>query len=132
MSFRDPRVSAWEKKLGEVFDDIDHIMEDRYGTAYPLHPSRPEHGATANPSADGLFDLGAAFSAGFGSDHGRGYVVSIRLSTLSRIPADVMEQIEQEVVELLEEKLPVAFPNRDLQVERDGHSFKIIGDLSFG
>lgn len=132
MSFRDPRVSAWEKRLQRVFDDIDHIMEDRYGDRYPLHPSRPERGETSNPSADGLFDLGAAFSAGYGSEHGRGYLVSIRLSTRARIPADVMEQIEQEVVGLLHEKLPVAFPNRTLQVERDGHSFKIIGDLSLG
>jgi len=132
MSFRDPRVSAWEKKLESIFDDIDHDMEDRYGDKYPLHPSRPERGATSNPSADGLFDLGAAFSAGFGSQHGRGYTVSIRLSTLARVPPIIMEKIEQEVVELLHKKLPAAFPGRDLRVERDGHSFKIIGDLSLG
>ena len=132
MSFRDPRVSAWEMKLESIFDEIDHDMEDRYGDEYPLHPSRPERGATNNPSADGLFDLGAAFSAGFGSQHGRGYTVSIRLSTLARIPPDILEKIEQEVVELLHEKLPGAFPGRDLRVERDGHSFKIIGDLSLG
>ena len=122
---------AWEKKLEEVFDQIDHLMEDRYGDRYPLHPSRPERGATSQPSADGLFDLGAAFSAGFGSVHGRGYVISVRLSTLARVPADVMETIEQEVLALLQEKLPTAFPCRDLRIERDGHSFKIVGDLSF-
>jgi len=122
---------AWEKKLEEVFDQIDHLMEDRYGDRYPLHPSRPERGATSQPSADGLFDLGAAFSAGFGSVHGRGYVISVRLSTLARVPADVMETIEQEVLALLQEKLPTAFPCRDLRIERDGHSFKIVGDLAF-
>ncbi len=130
MSFRDSRVSAWENKLEALFDEIDHIMEDRYGDKYPLHPSRPERGATANPAADGLFNMGASFSAGYGSAHGRGYVVSIRLSTLARVPPIVMEQIEQEVVELLKQKLPRIFPDRDLRVERDGHSFKIIGDLS--
>lgn len=130
MSFRDSRVSAWEKKLKGLFDEIDHLMEDRYGDRYPLHPSRPERGATANPAADGLFNLGAAFSAGFGSQHGRGYTVSIRLSTLARVPPAVMEQMEEEVVELLKEKVPTAFPNRDIQVERDGHIFKIFGDLS--
>lgn len=132
MSYRDPRVSAWEKRLEELFHEINHIMEERYGERYPLHPSRPAHGTTANPSADGLFDLGAAFSAGFGSSHGRGYVVSIRLATLARIPADVMEYMEQEILSLLREKLPETFPGRDLNVERDGHTFKIVGDLSFG
>lgn len=131
MSYRDPRVTAWERRLEEVFDEIDHIMEERYGDTYPLHPSRPEQGATSSPSADGLFDLGAAFSAGFGSVHGRGYVINIRLSTLARVPADVMDRIEQEVLELLEQKLPRAFPGRDLRIERDGHGFKIVGNLSF-
>ncbi len=131
MSYRDPRVTAWESKLEELFDEIDQIMEERYGDKYPLHPSRPEKGVTSRPSADGLFDLGAAFSAGFGSVHGRGYVISIRLSTLARVPPDVMERIEQEILELLEAKLPKAFPCRDLRIERDGHSFKIVGDLSF-
>ena len=130
MSYRDPRVTAWEKKLEALFHEINHIMEDRYGDRYPLHPSRPAHGTTSDPSADGLFNLGAAFSAGFGSTHGRGYVVSIRLATLARIPSGVMEQMEQEILALLQDKLPLTFPDRDLKVERDGHTFKIFGDLS--
>lgn len=131
MSFRDARVSEWEQRLAAVFHDIDHRMEEKYGHKYPLHPSRPARGSTGNPSADGLFDLGASFTAGFGSQHGRGYVVSIRLSTLARVPADIMERIEQEVLALLKVKLPKAFPNRELRIERDGHAFKIVGDLSF-
>ena len=131
MSYRDPRVTAWERKLEGLFHEIDHIMEDRHGDRYPLHPNRPAHGTTSNPSADGLFNLGAAFSPGFGSEHGRGYIVSIRLSTLERIPPDVMERMEQEILALLREKLPAVFPGRALRVERDGHAFKIIGDLSF-
>ncbi len=130
MAFRDPKVVEWEKRLKSVFDEIDHEMEDRDGEKYPLHPRRAERGKTADPSADGLFNVGAAFSAGFGSEHGRGYVVSIRLSTLARIPADMMEEIEEEIVTRLREKLLEAFPGRDLRVKRDGHSFKIIGDLS--
>lgn len=131
MSFRDPRVSRWEQRLHDVFNEIDRVMEERYGDRYPLHPSRPEQGATRNPSADGLFDLGASFTAGYGSEHGRGYVVSIRLATLARVPADVMETIEQEVLVLLREKVPAAFPDRELRIERDGHQFKLFGDLSF-
>jgi hypothetical protein len=130
MSYRDPRVLAWERKLKEVFDEIDQIMEERHGDRFPLHPSRPKMGSTSTPAADGLFDLGAAFSAGFGTVHGRGYGVSIRLSTLARVPADVMDMIEQEVYELLQEKLPKAFPCRELHIEREDHRFKIVGDLS--
>lgn len=131
MSLRDSRVVAWENKLQDVFNEIDAKMEAQYGEKYPLHPSRPPSGSTSDPSADGLFDLGAAFSAGFGSVHGRGYIISIRVATLARVPVEVMEKIEQEVLQLLREKLPEAFPCRDLRIERDGHCFKIVGDLSF-
>lgn len=42
------------------------------------------------------------------------------------------EEIEQRVVSELEAELPQVFPNRDLTVSRDGHTFKIHGDLSLG
>jgi hypothetical protein len=129
MSFRHPRVLAWEAKLKSVFDLIDAEMEREYGDRYPLHPARAEHGATANAEDDGLFDLGAAFSAGFGSRHGRGYVVQVRLATLKRVPPDAMETIERRVAERLREELPRAFPGRELRIERDEHAFKIVGDL---
>ena len=50
--------------------------------------------------------------------------------TLARVPADVQEQMENEVAVMLRERLPSIFPGRDLRVERDGHVFKITGDLS--
>ena len=53
------------------------------------------------------------------------------LVTLSNVPPDIRAKIEAEVVELLEQELPKAFPNRELEVERDGHVYKIVGDLSF-
>jgi hypothetical protein len=130
MSFRDPRVVSWESRLKAVFDDIDAVVEQEFDDVFPLRPNRPDVGETANPAADGLFELGAAFSAGYGSQHGRGYIVSIRVATLARVPSDRMEAIEQRVVSLLKERLPEAFPDRDLAVERDGHRFKIVGDLS--
>lgn len=127
---RHPRAVAWEEKLKEVFDDIDHELEDAYGDRYNLHPSRPTRGETGNPESDGLFNVGASFSAGYGSEHGRGYVISVRMVTLDRVPPGFQEEIEDRVVAMLRDRLPAHFPGRDLRVERDGHVFKITGDLS--
>lgn len=129
MSYRDPRVQEWERRLKAVFDRIDGALERKYAGRYPLHPARPRQGETSSPEDDGLFDLGAAFSAGFGSEHGRGYSVQVRLATLHNVPDDVVQAIEEEVVTRLREELPRAFPGRDLTVVAEGHAFKIVGDL---
>jgi len=81
---------------------------------------------------DGLFNVGAAFSAGYGSEIGRGYVVEIRLATPARVPAEVMEQIAEEVVGMLDAELKKSFPRQNLRVSRDGPVYKIHGDLSLG
>lgn len=130
MSLRDPRVLAWEARLKEVFDVIDHELEERYGDRYPLHPARPKHGETSNPSASGLFEIGAAFSAGYGSRHGRGYIVDARISTLVHVPDDIREKMNGAVAQRLSELLPETFPGQDLRVERDGPVFKIVGDFA--
>lgn len=132
MSFRDARVTAFEARLKTVFDRIDADLEARYGNRYPLHPARPAEGRTGNPEMDGLFNVGAAFSAGYGSQHGPGYVVNVRMVTLREVPPEVQEQMEREVAEHLRRLLPEAFPGRILHVDRDGHVFKIHGDLSLG
>ena len=126
---RHPKAEEWENRLKAVFDEIDRRLEERYGRDFPLHPARPPHGATANREHDGLFDLGAAFSAGFGSQQGPGYTLEIRMVTLQQIPPDIRSQIEAEVIDLLRQLLPAAFPNRTLRVSRDGLVFKIHGDL---
>jgi len=130
MSYRDPNVLAWEARLKEVFDRIDHELEMRFGDRYPLHPARPKDGETLNPSASGLFDIGAAFSAGYGSHHGRGYIVEARISTLVHVPDDIREKLNVAVAKRLGELLPETFPGQDLRVERDGPVFKIVGDLT--
>jgi len=132
MSARHPKALAWERRLKRVFDGIDAELEAAYGDRYPLHPVRARRGRTADPAHDGLFDLGAAFSAGYGSEHGAGYIVRLRLATLARVPDSVIEEIEDFVVERLRAELPAAFPGRDLDVSRDGPVFKIHGDLSLG
>lgn len=124
------RVENWEEKLKRLFDEIDDEIELRFGTLYDLHPARPPRGATANKEQDGLFDIGASFSAGFGSEFGRGYVVDVDMVTLDRVPEEIRTHIEEEVVELIAEKLPRFFPDRILEVKKDGSVFKIFGDLS--
>ena len=122
-------VVDWEKKLKQVFDVIDDELEHLYGDRYPLHPARPKKGSTSNREHDGLFRIGAAFSAGFGSKHGRGYIVEVRMVTAKAVCDAFRVKVEKLVVKRLREALPKAFPGRDLRVSLDGHVYKIHGDL---
>jgi hypothetical protein len=129
---RHPETLKWEKKLKILFDEIDDYLESTYGGMYPLHPSRAKRGATSNKEHDGLFNVGASFSTGLGSEHGPGYVIEIRLVTLSHVSEDLREEIEEEVVSLAREKLKEYFPGKKLEIARDGNVYKIYGDLSLG
>lgn len=120
----------WEKRLKAVFDEIDAELESLYGDRFRLHPARRPEGATSNPEMDGLFNVGASYSAGFGSRLGPGYVVDIHLSTLERIPKELKTELRNNVQTLLRKKLPIAFPDRELKVEREGKHLRIHGDLS--
>ena len=124
------RVERWEKKLRDVFRKIDRELEKKHGRLYPLHPSRAQHGTTARPESDGLFNIGGVFSPGYGSKHGRGYIVEVRLVTLTRVPKRVKNEVETQVVKRLHALLPKAFPGRELDVRQDGPVYKIVGDLS--
>lgn len=125
-----PKLARWEARLHKLLREIDHHLESRYGDCWPLHPSRPKRGVAANPQYDGLFRVTAAFSAGYGSRLGPGYVIQVEIVTLAQIPKDVREKIEQEAIDRLRAGLPEAFPGRKLSLERDGAVFKIYGDLS--
>ena len=129
---RHHEARKWDRALKSLFDEIDDWLEDRYGGDYVLHPNRPLRGETSNKEMDGLFNIGADFTAGYGSRLGRGYVVQVRMSTLERIPAEVKMNIEEDVERLVREKLPEFFPGRRLEVSRDGSLLKIIGDFSLG
>ena len=120
----------WEETLKGVFDTIDHELETEYGGRYSLHPARPAHGVTANPEDDGLFNVGAAFSAGFGSKYGPGYVVEIRLATLINVPDEVRAKIKAKVFQRLEDRLPAAFPGKELHISDENGIIRIYGDLS--
>jgi hypothetical protein len=127
---RHHKAMQWEKTLKGVFDEIDRELEEQYGDDWPLHPSRPEEGTTSNPEHDGLFNIGAAFSAGIGSKHGPGYTVEIRLSTLKNVPTDVRAKIKKQVFHTLEKRLPAAFPGQELKVAEENGTIRIYGDLS--
>lgn len=129
---RHPKLVAWEKTLKSMFDEIDDYLEDKYGNLYPLHPNRARRGRTANKESDGLFNVGSAFSAGYGSEHGRGYVIEVHMSTLTDIPEEIQMLIEKETADIVRAKLNSFFPDRELNVEKDGCVYKIFGDLSLG
>ncbi|MGD9611689.1 MAG: hypothetical protein AB7V22_02175 [Kiritimatiellia bacterium] len=133
MSSTKTKLERWEHRLKRIFDEIDAELEAEGACKkFKRHPNRPPAGATSNREDDGLFDLGAAFSVGIGSQHGPGYVVQARIATLDSVPRAAKEKFEAEVVRRLEEKLPAAFPGVALHVDRDGPVYKIHGDLSLG
>ncbi|QQO09048.1 hypothetical protein [Breznakiella homolactica] len=127
-----PKLRAFEKQLDALFHEIDNILEDHWGDCFPLHPNRPKRGATDNPEMDGLFEIAPDFTAGLSSEHGRGYIVSFRVATLDKVPYEQFEGFMAEAAKLLQQKLPDYFPDRKLEVVRDGKRFKIIGDFSLG
>ncbi len=126
------KTAEFERKLKQLFDETDDYLEETYGDRYTLHPARAKRGKTANKAADGLFNVGASFSAGYGSEHGRGYIIDVDMVTLSEVPDEVEEEIEEDAVRFIRTRLPVYFPDRELEVERDGRTFKIIGNFNLG
>lgn len=128
---RHRKAKEWEKRLKTVFDKIDIELEQQYGDRFDRHPARPAHGSTSSREMDGLFNVGASYSAGFGSKLGPGYVVDIRLSTLQRIPKELKTELRDKVQKRLVELLPTAFPDKELHVEKERNHLRIHGDLSF-
>jgi hypothetical protein len=72
------------------------------------------------------------FTPGYGSEHGRGYLVEIILATEDAVPARKREEIEESVRDLLLEFLPEYLPDRKLYVDRDGSMYKIHGETGLG
>jgi len=124
-----PKFEQWEHTLRRIFDEIDDYLEDTYGSTYVLHPARAARGTTSSKDQDGLFNVGAKFSAGFGSHYGRGYVVDIEMVTLEHVPEEVRKQIEHDVLEKLKTKVALQFPGRQLKIDMDRNVIKIHGDL---
>ncbi len=127
-----PKTVAWDKKLKAICDRIDHWLEDHYGGLYPLRPNRPGRGVTSNPEMDGLFNIQAVFTPGYGSEKGRGYLIEIEMSTLDDVDPRLKKEIQDLVLVKMKEELKSEFPERLLEIGFDGHMIKIWGDLSLG
>ena len=125
-------LEDFEERLDSVLADVDRALEERWAGRWPLHPSRPAAGEAANPRYDGIIRVTAAFTAGFGSEKGPGYLLRVEPATLENVPAADRAALEDEAASLLREGLAAAFPGRDLRVERDGGPYKVFGDLSLG
>ena len=130
--YEHPKLTAFTAALDALFREVDNFLEDEWGEVFSLHPNRPARGATDNPEMDGLFEIGADFTPGIGSEQGRGYIVSFRTATLEEIPPEQFEFLMREAAAFAAAKLPQYFPGRDLRVVRDGRRFKIVGDFSLG
>ena len=125
-------LDQFEDRLQKLFDEVDDYLEEKYGGEYPLHPARPPRGKTSSNSQDGLFNVGASFTAGYHSEHGRGYVIDVDMVTLANVSSEREEEILRDAVEKVQKLLKERFPERELEVRRDGRLFKITGDLSLG
>ncbi|GHU55954.1 hypothetical protein FACS189442_4090 [Spirochaetia bacterium] len=86
-----PKLAAFTRTLEALFHEVDDVLEDRWGQSFSLHPNRPDRGATCNPEMDGLFEIAPDFTIGIGSEKGRGYIISLRVATLDKVPPDQFE-----------------------------------------
>lgn len=132
MSIRHIKTEEWEARLKEIFDRLDDYLEDKYAEKLSLHPRRPRRGETANKEHSGLFNVGASFSMGYGSNYGPGYVIEILIATGEPVEEELKKQIAEEVRLFLAKELKKEFPCQQLEVAWDGGVLKIFGDLSLG
>ena len=127
-----PKTVEFDERMKKLFDEVDEYLEDNYGDIYPLHPVRLSRGETANPEMDGLFNIGANFTPGFGSEFGRGYIIDVSMSTLEKIDENIRNEICEAAAAKVKALLPVYFPERQLTVRREKNYYKITGDFSLG
>ena len=96
-----------------------------------ITPSTPT-GKAANPSFDGLFSTSLAFTLGYGSKFGRGYVVNVEIRTLDKVSQYEEADIRGAAFSFISQNLKKYLPDNDLQIVQDGNVMKIIGDFSLG
>lgn len=127
-----PKQELLEEKLSSLCSSLDSYLENNYKGSFSLHPNRLRHGEGSNPSFDGLFSTSIAFTLGYGSKYGRGYLVNIDVRSLDFVPASVKDKITNEAYMYINENLVSYFPDRKLEIVKDGKLLKIIGDFSLG
>ena len=127
-----PKTMEFDSRLKKLFDEVDNYLEDLYESAYRLNKVRPARGETSNPEADGLFDIGAVFTPGYGSELGRGYLIDLKISTPEKIEENIRQEIYKNAADKVRELLPLHFPERELTVSLDRNHYKILGDFNLG
>lgn len=127
-----PKLTQFDNTLKALFDEVDDYLENTYGSEYPLHPARSPRGETANKSTNGLFYIGAVFTPGYGSEHGRGYIVDVDMVTLSDVSEEREREIEEAAAVYIRRRISHYFPDRDIELRKDGKNFKLVGDFSLG
>ncbi len=127
-----PKQEELEKKLATLCSNLDNHLEDLYGQKYRIHPNRLKRGAGSNPRFDGLFSTSIAFSLGYGSKSGRGYIIEVDIRTLDKIAEEDREKINNDAFNYIKENLKVYLPERELSIVKDGQIMKIVGDFSLG
>ena len=127
-----PKQEELERRLDKLCMALDNYLEDQYSDIFTLHPNRPKRGAGANPSYDGVFATSVSFTLGYGSKYGRGYLIVIDVRTLQYVSSAQREEINNRAFLFIQKTLPVEFPERKLEIVRDGNLLKVIGDFSLG
>ena len=127
-----PKQEELEVKMSELCQALDNYLEDIYGEHYKLHPNRLKRGKGSNPSFDGLFSTSLAFTLGYGSRYGRGYVVNVEIRTLDKVSQYEQASIRGTAFSFISQNLKKYLPEHDLQIVQDGNVMKVIGDFSLG
>ncbi len=127
-----PKQEELENELANLCGNLDNHLEDKYGQKYRIHPNRLKRGAGSNPRFDGLFSTSIAFSLGYGSKSGRGYIVEVDIRTLDRVTEEDRQKILEDAFDYIKDNLKIYLPERELDIVRDGDVMKIVGDFSLG
>ena len=127
-----PKQEELENELANLCRNLDNYLEDKYGQKYRIHPNRLKRGAGSNPRFDGLFSTSIAFSLGYGSKSGRGYIVEVDIRTLDRVTEEDRKKILEDAFDYIKDNLKIYLPERELDIVKDGEVMKIVGDFSLG
>ncbi|MDD4083900.1 MAG: hypothetical protein PHD05_11015 [Sphaerochaetaceae bacterium] len=127
-----PKQIILEETIQKMCDELDIYLEDHFGLRYPLHPNRPKRGMTASGIYDGLFSTTAVFTLGYGSEMGRGYIITIEIRTLKFVSKTDKDEIETSGIQYFKTLIPKYFPDRKLSVVKDQNVYKLVGDFSLG
>ncbi|WP_024655687.1 hypothetical protein [Borrelia hispanica] len=123
------KFEEFENVLFNICLCVDSMLEDEFGDAYELHPSRLSRGKAANGFLDGLFRVTTSFTLGYGSKFGRGYLIIIEMITLDVVDVEFNKRIVEKGIEVFGSKLKEKFPEKDLRIVYDINVYKIIGDF---